>query len=467
MLFNSYLFLFAFLPIALIGYYFIGKYSNKKWTIIWLILISLVFYGWYNPAYLFFLIGSIIVNYSLGIIIANKTNISTRKTLVTIGIIINILSLGYFKYTNFFIDNINTILKTDLVLNTIILPLAISFFTIQQIGYLVDVYRKETTKYNFLEYCLFVVFFPKLISGPIARFKEIIPQLQSKEFPRLDRNNFSVGITVFFLGLFKKVILADYIAGLANPVFTAASQGAVVHFFDAWTGAFAYAFQIYFDFSAYSDMAIGLGLLFGIRLPLNFFSPYKATNPSDFWRRWHITLSRFIRDYLYIPLGGNRKGFSRQMISLLVAMTIAGIWHGAGWTFVIWGLLHGIYLVFYHSWKRLRKSLGMPPDKPNWWKTSISVAFTFLAVTIAWVFFRSNNIATALGVFKGMFGFNKIVLPLNFASRLDAIIPGISHILSIVGIHFVANASALVFKPSALAFLFICFVICWLVYFLY
>lgn len=354
MLFDSYLFLFLFLPIALLGYYLIGKLKNTRIAIIWLIIVSLFFYGYTSPIYLVLLIGSILFNYTIGLKLAEVSSIKRRKLFMSFGVAVNILLLCYFKYADFFISNIDVLFHINFHLYTIMMPLAISFYTLTQIAYLVDIYRGEVYEHGLWEYFLFVTFFPKLLSGPIVRLNEVMPQLTKEYKPCLSSPNMAIGLTTVFLGLFKKVILADHLRAIVNPIFDTASHGTGISFINSWVGALAYAFQLYFDFSGYCDIAVGLGLIFCIRLPLNFYSPYKAKNIIDFWHRWHMTFFRFIRDFIYIPLGGNRRGFLRQAACLLVAMMIAGFWHGAGWTFIIWGALHGIYLVINHGWRRLR-----------------------------------------------------------------------------------------------------------------
>jgi D-alanyl-lipoteichoic acid acyltransferase DltB (MBOAT superfamily) len=454
MLFNSYVFLFAFLPITLLGYYLIGKTKYARLTIPWLVAASLVFYGLYNPFHIPLIIFSIAFNFAIGITLTRQNKSDRSRLLLVTGITINILLLGYFKYTNFFIDNVNILFKSDLILNTIILPLGISFFTIQQIAYLVDAYRGELGKHNFIDYCLFVAFFPKLISGPIVRFNEIMPQIVRPHLPGITKQKMAVGITIVIFGLFKKVILADNIGIYADSVFGAV-MGNPISFFDAWIGALAYTFQLYFDFSGYCDIAIGIALMFGIRLPLNFFSPYLATSIIDFWRRWHITLSRFIRDYLYIPLGGNRKGFSRQILNLLVVMAIAGLWHGAGWTFIVWGTLHGLYLAINHVWRRLTKKSRQAEKSHTIWGNAISIFVTFIAVTVAWVFFRADTLTAAIEIVKGMIGMNGFILPASLYDMLGILGPP----LKTIGVAFTGIVTA---SPiSAGIWIFVSLVICW------
>jgi alginate O-acetyltransferase complex protein AlgI len=408
MLFNSYLFLFAFLPVTVIVYYLLTNRSKYHAAAIWLITSSLVFYGWFNPWYAALISGSILINYLAGKLLAAQMN-NRQKAVLICGITFNILLLGYFKYANFFLDNVNAIFTSNFHLDAVILPLALSFFTLQQISYLADIFHDKATTGNFLEYCLFVSFFPKLISGPIVRYQEMMPQIKSR-MPVVTMENLAVGVTILAIGLFKKVILADNLGVFVTPVFDAALNNSAITFLNGWSGALSYAFQLYFDFSGYCDMAIGIGLLFGIKLPINFYSPYRSSSIIDFWRRWHITLSRFLRDYLYIPLGGNRKGLPRQMVNLLLVMTIAGLWHGAGWTFIIWGAIHGFYLLVNHGWRNLRQKTTKKAEKASPPVTMVSVFFTFIAVTIAWVFFRAENIGAAIGILKGMVGINGIVL---------------------------------------------------------
>ena len=381
---------------------------------------SLFFYGWWNPAYLGLLIGSVLFNYSVGVGLATGSSSSSlgKKSLLVAGIVANLAAIGYFKYANFFVSAVNQGFETEFHLAPIILPLAISFFTFQQIAYLVDVYRGETREHNFLQYCLFVTFFPQLIAGPIVHHKEMLHQFAKGSLYKFKHENFSIGITIFFIGLFKKVMIADQISIYATPVFNAAAGGADITFFEGWGAALAYTFQLYFDFSGYSDMAIGLGRMFGVRLPLNFNSPYKATSIIDFWRRWHMTLSRFMLDYLYIPLGGNQKGPTRQYINLMTTMLLGGLWHGAGWTFLIWGGLHGIYLFINHVWRAFRNSLR--------WKFNGALyllgarLLTFFAIVIAWVMFRADNLDTAMTMYEGMMGQNGFPINKKWLAKMGS-----------------------------------------------
>ncbi len=426
MLFNSIEFIFIFLPLVLIGFYAIGARRNGHNAILWLVLASLFFYGWWNPLYLILIITSILFNYFIGSYLGHYSDSPHAKIVLTLGIGVNLALIGYYKYANFFIDNLNDIASTSYHLETIILPLAISFFTFQQITYLVDAYRGETKDYNFLHYCLFVLFFPQLIAGPIVHHSEMLPQFSNTKIYKFCKSTFALGVAVFLLGLFKKVVLADGVAVYATPVFMASESGEAISFFVAWTGALAYTFQLYFDFSGYSDMAIGVAAMFGIILPINFNSPYKAVNIIDFWRRWHITLSRFLRDYLYYPLGGNRKGLIRRYVNLMVTMLLGGIWHGAGWTFILWGCIHGTYLIINHAWLAL---LGGGRNQSSMFAKVLSRMLTFIAVVVAWVVFRSESVDGAANILKGMIGLNGAVLPAQIASM----IPGISNIIEVTG----------------------------------
>jgi D-alanyl-lipoteichoic acid acyltransferase DltB (MBOAT superfamily) len=417
---------------------------------------SLFFYGWSNPVYLLLLAFSVVFNYLIGAKLLSTPTATlrkylNRKAILTLGIVANVLFLGYFKYSNFFLDNINSIFGLDIRIQAIALPLAISFFTIQQIAFLVDTYRGGTNGLNFLKYCTFVTYFPKLLSGPIVRLHEMMPEIDNEKRLIFNMNDLVIGLTSVALGLFKKVILADHLAGFADPVFVSASSGTSIGFFDGWIGAMTYAFQLYFDFSGYCDMAIGIALMFGIRLPLNFYSPYKASSIIDFWRRWHITLSHFIRDCLYIPMGGSRKGFPRQVLVLLVAMAIVGLWHGAGWTFVIWGAMHGVYLVVNHGWRQMQKTLGWE-FRESRFRTLVAILITFIAVTVAWVFFRADSAATAVAIIKGMVGLNGFTLPTGFLQFLYTIQ------------QFMAGNFALGGLPSfdaSVLWILMSFVICW------
>jgi D-alanyl-lipoteichoic acid acyltransferase DltB (MBOAT superfamily) len=341
----------------------------------------------------------------------NDIGSSRRNRLLALGVSGDLILLGYYKYANFFIDNFNLSLGTSYAPAEIILPLGISFFTFTQIAFLIDAARGEAREFNFIHYGLFVTYFPHLIAGPVLHHKEMMPQFGQASTYRFNTEFLTVGLTIFALGLFKKVVLADGIVPYAAPIFAAANQGELLGLFQAWGGALAYTLQLYFDFSGYCDMAIGLSYMIGVRLPINFNSPYKAINISDFWRRWHMTLSRFLRDYLYISLGGNRKGPARRYINLMATMLLGGLWHGAGWTFVIWGGLHGLYLVIHQASQKLRQSLGQDITRSSFMGRLSGATLTFLAVVVGWVFFRAATWQAALSMLCGMTGLNGVSLP--------------------------------------------------------
>ncbi|HIM94813.1 MAG TPA: MBOAT family protein [Campylobacterales bacterium] len=395
MLFNSYIFIFAFLPITFTIYFYLNHKNLIKEGRLFLVLSSLFFYSWWNIVYLPLILISMIFNYIVGgKLLKNKTD---KKLLLTIGVLANLALLGYFKYADFFIENINLTLGSDMGLLHLALPLAISFFTFQQIAYLVDSYRQETREYDFLNYAIFVTFFPQLIAGPIVHHKEMMPQFARDDNRFINHQNIAMGLFIFSIGLFKKVIIADTFAIWATTGFDTATT---LNLIEAWSTSLSYTFQLYFDFSGYTDMAIGVALLFNIKLPTNFNSPYKATDIQDFWRRWHITLSRFLRDYIYIPLGGNRKGSVRTYTNLLTTFILGGLWHGAGWTFIFWGFLHGMALVIHRFWAKLGIKL---------W-TWLAWLITFNFINISWVFFRAKEWEDAIKVLSAMFSLDNIVL---------------------------------------------------------
>jgi D-alanyl-lipoteichoic acid acyltransferase DltB (MBOAT superfamily) len=417
MLFNSREFIFIFLPLSVVGYLLLGRLNWRRGQIAWLVFCSFFYYGWRELRFVPLLAGAILVNFAAGWLLVTRVNPVLRRTILVCGLVFNLGLLVYFKYTNFFLQSFNELAGSHWGMLDIVLPLGISFFTFQKIAYLVDCYRGKAEAYNLLDFGLFVMFFPQLIAGPIVHHAELVPQFATRRWHRVFLRDIAVGGTIFLIGLFKKVALADAIAPHASAVFGAAAAGQSVGFADAWLGALAYTLQIYFDFSAYSDMAIGIARLFGIWLPLNFDSPYKSLNIIEFWRRWHITLSRFLRDYLYIPLGGNRKGKFRRYINLMVTMLLGGLWHGAAWTFIAWGFLHGVYLVVNHAWRHLR---GAGPDRSTGVKVGFSIfrlgagALTFVAVVGAWVFFRADTFHAAKIVLLGMADVTSLAGPMVF-----------------------------------------------------
>nr|WP_321266210.1 MBOAT family O-acyltransferase [uncultured Sulfurimonas sp.] len=408
MLFNSYEFIFAFLPLTFLIYFFLLHKRLLVGAKGFLVFASLFFYSWWNIAYLPLILISMLFNFVVGNSLNSNFNKIRlhKKSLLTFGIIANLSLLGYFKYADFFISNINSVVDANLTMLNLALPLAISFFTFQQIAYLVDSFRQETAEYDFLNYALFVTFFPQLIAGPIVHHKEMMPQFASRWNLVKNYKNIALGLFIFSIGLFKKVVIADTFAVWATNGF---DNAVTLNLFEAWATSLSYTFQLYFDFSGYTDMAIGAALLFNIKLPINFNSPYKAKDIQDFWKRWHITLSRFLRDYIYIPLGGNRVAEHRVLTNLMFTFIIGGLWHGAGWTFVFWGFLHGGALVIHRVYKKL-----------NFTMNSILAWFiTFNFINISWVFFRAKEFEDAIKVLSGMFGFSGVMLPEKWSDLLS------------------------------------------------
>lgn len=409
MLFNSYSFIFLFLPIVFLGFFQLGR-IHHAYAAAWLALASLFFYGYWNPAYIGLLLGSIVGNYGFGMWIAKagvRQENRRKKHLLIAAITLNLTLLAYYKYANFFLGSANSLAGTSLSLGEIILPLGISFFTFTQIAFLVDTWQGKVKEYNFIHYLLFVTYFPHLIAGPVLHHKDMMPQFAHAATYRINWDNVATGLLLFTLGLCKKVLWADSLAPYATAIFDGAQHGMTIGtlptIYEAWSGALAYTLQIYFDFSGYTDMALGIALMFNIRLPINFDSPYKATSIIDFWRRWHMTLSRFLRDYLYIPLGGNRHGKMRRYLNLAITMLLGGLWHGAGWTFVVWGALHGAYLVINNLWRELVSQRYLQ-WVPGWMGTLAGGTLTFIAVVAAWVVFRADNMPQAMVMLNAMFG---------------------------------------------------------------
>lgn len=402
MLFNSYPFLFGFLPITFLGFLLAGRVS-RLFAVIWLAAASLFFYAWWNTGYLWVLCASVCLNYAAGVAIMALARASRRsyaRIVLTAAIAADLAFLGYFKYYDFFVDVVAV--GTAAHASKSLIPLGISFFTFTQIAFLIDAFQSKVEDAHPVRYLLFVTYFPHLIAGPILHHREMMPQFAKSTVYRLDWEAIAVGSMMLAFGLFKKVVIADGISAYVSAPFAAGHPG----FLEAWTGALAYTMQLYFDFSGYTDMALGVSRMFGVRLPLNFNSPYKAANVIDFWRRWHMTLSRFLRDYLYVPLGGNRKGPTRRYINLMITMVLGGLWHGAGWTYLAWGALHGIYLVANHAWRYLRGAVEDRYSQPSLIGRLIGVPLTFSAVVVAWVFFRADSLPDAMRMVWGMSGSN-------------------------------------------------------------
>lgn len=427
MIFSSFTFIFIFLPCALLGFYILKALKFYQFAKIFLVGASLVFYAYWKLDYLFILLFSVLINFFIANMILRKWG----GVFVYVGVIFNLVFLGFFKYTDFLLENFNLFFKLanldfNIPLPHILLPLAISFFTFQQIAFLVDCYKKANDsglqnkqKIDFVDYCLFISFFPQLIAGPIVHHKEMMPQFHSLLNPKkelVDWELMAKGLFIFSIGFFKKIYIADSFALWANAGFKIVEQGRFLNIIEAWVTSLCYTFELYFDFSGYCDMAIGLALFFGIILPINFNSPYKSLNIADFWRRWHITLGRFLKEYLYIPLGGNRLGRLINLRNLFIVAFLSGIWHGAGWGFVIWGLLHAFAMVLhriYSFWAKGQKFLKLKSYKIFAW------FLTFNFINIAWIFFRSENLQGAINLLKSMFGVVWVELPFKWYTRMS------------------------------------------------
>ena len=401
MLFNSYIFLLIFLPAVFAGWHFFIKYTNFSAAKIFLVLASLWFYGYFKPGYLIILVISILLNYLMCTKIWNSGAGAVRSLMLTAGCMMNVGILVYFKYTGFLLENINLFFGTAIAPFKVLMPLGISFYTFQQLSFLIDAFRGQNSKVSIVDYALFVTFFPQLIAGPIVLPGEMLPQFNDLSKRSISWQNMNTGLFIFACGLMKKCFLADTLAIVANTGF---DSGTPLNFCEAWIVSLAFSFQLYFDFSGYCDMAMGIGKFFNIELPLNFNSPYKSTDFQSFWRRWHMTLGRFMMNYLYIPLGGNKNGIIRTCINLLIVFIVSGIWHGAGWLFLLWGGLHGMGILINRVWVKcvLKKHPGWAiPDVP-------ATIMTFFFVNIFWVFFRATTLGRAGDIIYGMFDFTRL-----------------------------------------------------------
>ena len=404
MLFNSYIFLFVFLPLVFAGFSLLCDQPGRSLAKAWLMLCSLYFYSWFKVGDIWIIIGSVLVNFTLArAIAANRMYGRSRQdVLFGFGVVTNLAMLGYYKYTGFFLSEVLPLVGVSITPPRIVLPLGISFFTFQQIIFLRDIRNGTVTRFSFLDYMFCVTFFPHLIAGPIIKYKTVLTQLASRAFFTLSSTYMAAGFCWLTIGLCKKVLIADMLAPYADTVFHATLTSASLDMATAWAGSLAYTFQIYFDFSGYSDIAIGLALLFKIELPVNFDSPYKSRSIMEFWRRWHITLSWFLRECIYIPLGGNRRGTMRQYLNLALTMLLGGLWHGAGWGFILWGLVHGLALVVVHAWRRLRGGSGLAGPVAD----GMAMMATFLTTSAAWVLFRAETLPSAGRLFLAMLGFS-------------------------------------------------------------
>jgi alginate O-acetyltransferase complex protein AlgI len=440
MLFNSYEFILGFLPLVVGLFYVFGRVSRTA-ALRWVIFASLVFYAWWRPLNVAIILPSIIINYVLARqlvkLVQDETKARAARVTLIAGILFNVAFLGYFKYTNFLVGATNDVFGTSFIFNQVILPLGISFITFQKIAFLIDVHGKRVTSFRFADYALFVLFFPQLIAGPIVHYREMMPQFQNATC-RFDRINFAVGLTLFCFGLFKKAFLADGIAPYVTPIYERAAHGDPVSLVPALMAALGFTLQIYFDFSGYSDMAIGIGRLFGVRLPANFDSPLRATSIIDYWLRWHMTLTRFLTAYIYNPMSlwltrrrmsrglpplGGRNTTLSAFITLLafptiVTMAVSGIWHGAGYTYIVWGLLHGAMLSINHGWRLLQTKLGRARAAPSRAALAGSFLLTFTCIVVAMVLFRAPTIKGAGGIFAGILGRNGIGFPASIYEHL-------------------------------------------------
>ena len=403
MLFNSFGFLFVYLPLVVAAYFWLARSGRPMLPAAWLALASLLFYAYWNPRHVLLLLLSMAVNYGCGRALMAQSE--RRRCWLMAGLLFDFGLLAYYKYANFLVANVDGLTGIDWHIGAIALPIGISFFTFTQVAFLVDCYRGHVAQVRWVHYVLFVSYFPHLIAGPILHHKEMMPQFAAPASRRPLASNFAIGLSIFVLGLAKKLLIADNLAPMVGPVFAPGVQPPLL---EAWLATLAYTFQLYFDFSGYSDMAIGLSRLFGVRLPVNFASPYQAGDISAFWRRWHMTLSRFLRDYLYITLGGSRHGRWLRYRNLMLTMLLGGLWHGAGWTFIVWGGLHGTYLVLHQGWSRWLATAAWRQHRC--WRVA-SVMLTFLCVMVAWVFFRAPDLASAGQVLAGLAGLNGIGLP--------------------------------------------------------
>lgn len=450
MLFNSAGFLFGFLPPAVLGFYLLGKFSRVS-AIRWLILASILFYGWWRPLNVAIIGPSIIINFfiarALRSLNQDERSRRTSQAVLVLGILFNVAFLGIFKYTDFVAGTINDVFSTNLIMRHIILPLGISFISFQKIAFLVDVQAGRVESFTFQDYCTFVLFFPQLVAGPIVHWREMMPQFYAARC-RFDKQNVAVGLTLLLFGLFKKVILADKIAPLVSLIYAHAAAGGRVTFLMAWMAAIGFTLQIYFDFSGYTDMALGLARLFGIKLPPNFNSPLRASNIVDFWLRWNMTLTRFLTAYIYNPLmlwltrrrvAKGRLGFGGRnttvgaFVSLLMGPTIltmfiCGLWHGAGYGFVVWGVLHGFYITINHAWRLMGRRLWRDRQSYDRFMQPAGWIVTFITVTATMVFFRAPTIASAVDLVKGMIGVNGIGLPEGMFARLGPAAALLQHV---------------------------------------
>jgi alginate O-acetyltransferase complex protein AlgI len=458
MLFNSYEFIFGFLPVVLIGFYVLGA-RRREWALLWLTVASLFFYAWWRPINVLLIAPSILINLGLARLMERyrESQPSTARLLLICGIVFNLCFLGYFKYTMFLRGAVNDVFGTDLVLTHIILPLGISFITFQKIAFLADVHAGRVTSFTFRDYALFVLFFPQLIAGPIVHYREMMPQFRAIS-TRFNAEDAGVGLSLFFMGLAKKLVLADPMALVASPLYARAAHGEALGFVDGWIAALGFTLQIYFDFSGYSDMALGLARFFGIKLPVNFNSPLKASSIIEFWQRWHVSLTRFLTAYIYNPLSlrlararmaAGKPGFGGRdttvasfatllMMPTMLTMFVSGVWHGAGYTYIVWGLMHGAMLTINHAWRLIRARVWPgAKDHPRLLASS-GFVLTFVSVVIAMVIFRAPTVRAAASIWGDMVGANGVTLPAGLLARLGPM----THWLHEIGVQPDASSGA-------------------------
>lgn len=474
--FNSFDFIFIFLPCVVISFYFLSKNNNQKLLILHLLVSSLLFYSWWNINMLWLLVSSIVVNFMIFNFLISTSNYKffLRKSILIFGIIFNLSLIFFYKYFDFGVSITNSIFETNFLFVNLYLPLGISFFTFQQISTLIDAWGNKCKNHNIIEYGLFVAFFPQLIAGPIIRYDEFFPQIKNKIV--FTTENISIGLTFFIIGLFKKIVIADNLAVFVNPVFISSDSGSDLLFIDTWGASLAFTFQLYFDISGYADMAIGLGRMFGIKIPLNFNSPFKAKSIIDYWQRWHLTLTRFLQGYLYNPIvvSITRKRMQKKkalynlkfwswggyfhllLFPTVLTMTIAGLWHGAGYTFVLFGFLHGIFLSLNHVFRYIMNKIVLN-ETMIYYVNKLYVLLTLVLITILNVPFRASSIDSTILIWKSMFGFNGIVLPEEYLTSFELV----KNTLTFIGIKADSSVPIMFLGSTQLMWLLSALFICW------
>jgi alginate O-acetyltransferase complex protein AlgI len=461
MLFNSYEFIFGFLPVVLIGFYVLGA-RRREWALLWLTAASLVFYAWWRPVNVLLIAPSILINLGLARLLLRYRDASPvlARAVLICGIVFNLCFLGYFKYTIFLASAANDVFGTDFVLTRIILPLGISFITFQKIAFLADVHAGRITSFTLRDYALFVLFFPQLIAGPIVHYREMMPQFQSIS-ARFNAEDASVGLTLFFIGLAKKLLLADPMALVVSPLYERAAHGHALGFVDGWIAALGFTLQIYFDFSGYSDMALGLARFFGIKLPVNFDSPLKATSIIDFWQRWHVSLTRFLTAYIYNPLSLHlaraRSAAGKSIrdtpvasfatllvMPTMLTMFVSGLWHGAGYTYIVWALMHGVMLCVNHAWRQIQPRIWPGARNHRRLLGGTGFVLTFLGVVLALVMFRASTVTAAASIWRDLTGAHGVTLPEGLLARLGPA----AHFLGAIGVQPDSSSGARIMEGT-------------------